>query len=191
MSVLEVFNFIILIIVLGVGIYFGYRYYIQNKVKEKIEKEISKTIKKNIKKESADIIPKEWLSNDKAIDLEAFMDNTIESNLSGNELGNFLKGMMNGNSNMFSGIFSQMLTNDSELLRKLSEKFGISPMIAKPILITALSGVSSYANRILTNVLKDKFEKGIKNKKLPGRKSKTTNISSEQSLSLGLGQISF
>ena len=188
MAVLDVFIFILLIFIcIGLG-YYIYKDIIKKKVEEKLSNQISKSIKKNMKKDNSDIIPKEWFSNENAPDLEKFMDNTIETNLNGKDLMSFISGLSNTSDGMLSNIYSQMLRPDSEILKNLSEKLGITPGIARPILIYAFTGVGKIAKSLLTNVLKDKFNDRIKNKK-PKVKSKKKIINSEQSI--GLTNITF
>ena len=155
----------------GIGV-FLYKYFSDSKKKDKIQSELGKTLKKNLKNKVIEdnILPDDWLKNDNSENMDAFIENTVESKFSGTDINQFLGGLKNGSQNMFMSIFSNMLTDDNALLKTLSEKLGISPMIAKPILITALSGVSTFANNVLTNVLSRKLsetaeQKGFKREK--------------------------
>ena len=160
-TITEVMNIIFLVVILAAIAFFLYEKIIKDKMSQKIEKEIKTTIKRNLKNTDTGVIPDDWLKNPNPSDLDKFLDSSTETNLSGGDLAKFLKGLSGGNTSMFSSIFNNMLTNDSALLTTLATKLGISPMIAKPILITALSGVSVFGNKILTNVLTSKLTKSV------------------------------
>lgn len=158
---LVVINILMLCGILTIVGYYLYKTYFNKKLEQKMSEEIKKTLKDNIKQGSDSIIPEEWLKNTDVKNLDGFMDSAIETNLSGKDLGSFLSNLSLGTKSQFNEIFVNMLSNDSALLETLSKKLGLSPSIAKPILVVALSGLAGFANRILTNMLSKKFAEKV------------------------------
>lgn len=144
-------------ILMAIGAYF-YLEYKKSQTENKIASDLKKTLKKNIKNTAENLIPDDWLVNDKSVNLDGFLDSTVETNFNGKDIFSLLKGLQGGNQSMFMSLFSNMLLEDSELLRKLSSKIGLPSGLAKPILVTSLSGTAKFINKIVTNILANKFK---------------------------------
>ena len=157
LSILIVLVIILIVLILAVCGFFLYKSYFTNKVENKVKNSISKTLSKNILKNEGGLIPDSWLQNPNSEELKGFLDNTTNTNLTGNDMFGFLTGLQTGNSKMFVKLASNLLSTDSELLRKLANQIGISPGIAKPILITAISIAATFAIKIYTNMMQTKF----------------------------------
>lgn len=138
------------------------KYFMDMKKQNVLQTELKKTLKKNVKKlaESDGLIPDAWLKNENPGSLEPFLNSAVEQKLTGSDVNSFLSGLMGGN-DLFSQIFTQILSSDSEMLTSLAKKLGISPMIAKPILIVALTTVAKLANTVFTKTLERKFSDSL------------------------------